>query len=158
MDFAVPANHRVRIKESKKLTNIWVLPENEKAVEHDNDYDNCNWSAWNGFLTSGRIEMSGRMATIHTTLLLRSARILRKVLEICRDLLSLKFQWNTCPVSWGCRIHWLHLCRGVRTPPNECPRYDTKQSDGDIPKCWSFGECGVPLYCHPSQVHSGPEW
>ena len=23
---------------------------------------------------------------------------------------------------------------------------------------WSFGECGVPLYCHRSQVHSGPEW
>ena len=22
-----------------------------------------------------------------------------------------------CPVSWGCRIHWLHLCRGVRSPP-----------------------------------------
>ena len=37
-----------------------------------------------------------------------------------------------CPVSWGCRIHWLHLCRGVRPPPpNECPRYDTKQSDGE---------------------------
>ena len=25
-------------------------------------------------------------------------------------------------------------------------------------QCWSFGECGVPLYCHHSQVHSGPEW
>ena len=22
----------------------------------------------------------------------------------------------------------------------------------------SFGECGVPLYCHRSQVHSGSEW
>ena len=39
-----------------------------------------------------------------------------------------------CLVSWGCRIHWLHLCRGVRPPPlNECPRYDTKQSDGEVP-------------------------
>ena len=37
-----------------------------------------------------------------------------------------------CPVGWGCRIHWLHLCRGVR-PPNECPGYDTKQSDGEVP-------------------------
>ena len=37
-----------------------------------------------------------------------------------------------CPVSLGCRIHWLHLCRGVR-PPNECPGYDTKQSDGEVP-------------------------
>ena len=21
-----------------------------------------------------------------------------------------------CPVGWGCRIHWLHFCRGVRPP------------------------------------------
>ena len=38
-----------------------------------------------------------------------------------------------CPVGWGCRIHRLHLCRGVRTPTNECPYYDTKQSDGEVP-------------------------
>ena len=37
------------------------------------------------------------------------------------------------PVGWGCRIHRLLLCRGVRPPPNECPRYDTKQSDGEVP-------------------------
>ena len=37
-----------------------------------------------------------------------------------------------CPVGWGCRILRLHLCRAVR-PPNECPRYDTKQSDGEAP-------------------------
>ena len=35
--------------------------------------------------------------------------------------------------------------------------YETKQSDGGAPvqKLW---ECGVPLYCHCSQVHSGPKW
>ena len=38
-----------------------------------------------------------------------------------------------CPVRWGCRIHWLLLCRGVRPPPNECPGYDTKQSDAKVP-------------------------
>ena len=37
-----------------------------------------------------------------------------------------------CPVGWDCRIQWLHLSRGVR-PTNECPRYDTKQSDGEVP-------------------------
>ena len=36
------------------------------------------------------------------------------------------------PVDWGCRIHRLLLCRGVR-PPHECPGYDTKQSDGEVP-------------------------
>ena len=38
-----------------------------------------------------------------------------------------------CLVGWGCRIHWLHLCRGVNPPPHECPGYDTKQSDGEVP-------------------------
>ena len=35
-----------------------------------------------------------------------------------------------CPVGWGCRIHQLHLCRGIRFS-NECPRYDAKESDGE---------------------------
>ena len=57
---------------------------------------------------------------------------------------------NRCPKLWiepnpicsvvslpsrlgrGCRIHQLHLCRGLRPPPNECPGYDTKQSDGEV--------------------------
>ena len=40
-----------------------------------------------------------------------------------------------CPVGRGSRIHRLHLCRGVRHPhpPNGCPGYDTKQSDGEVP-------------------------
>ena len=38
-----------------------------------------------------------------------------------------------CPVGSGSRIHRLHLCRGVRPPPHECPRYDIKQSDGEVP-------------------------
>ena len=42
------------------------------------------------------------------------------------------FQRNRCPVGWGCRIHRLLLCRVMR-PPNECPGYDTKQSDGEVP-------------------------
>ena len=31
------------------------------------------------------------------------------------------------------RIHRLHICRAVRPPPNECPGYDTKQSDDEVP-------------------------
>ena len=34
-----------------------------------------------------------------------------------------------CPVGWGCRIHQLQ----DTPPPNECPGYDTKQSDGEVP-------------------------
>ena len=41
-----------------------------------------------------------------------------------------------CPVRWGCRIQQLLLCRAVRLPTshaNECPRYDTKQSNAEVP-------------------------
>ena len=37
-----------------------------------------------------------------------------------------------CPIDWGCRIHQLHLCSGIR-PPHECPGYDTKQLNGEVP-------------------------
>ena len=42
-----------------------------------------------------------------------------------------------CLVGWDFRIHRLHLCRGVRPPPNEWPEYDTKQSDR-FQWCWGF--------------------
>ena len=41
------------------------------------------------------VEVGGRVETIHTTALLRTARILRRVLETWGDLLSLKLQWKT---------------------------------------------------------------
>ena len=43
-------------------------------------------------------------------------------------------QHFNCPVGWGCRMRRLHLRRGVGTPPpNECPGYDSKQPDGEVP-------------------------
>ena len=41
------------------------------------------------------------------------------------------FLISACPVGWGCKIHREHLCRGVKPPANKCPRYVTKQSDGE---------------------------
>ena len=41
------------------------------------------------------LEDGGRVKTIQTTALLRTAKILRRVLETWRDLLSLKLQWKT---------------------------------------------------------------
>ena len=41
------------------------------------------------------LEVSGRVETIQTTALPRTARILRRVLETWGDLLSLKLQWKT---------------------------------------------------------------
>ena len=41
------------------------------------------------------LEIGGRVETIQTTALLRTARILRRVLETWGDLLSLDLQWKT---------------------------------------------------------------
>ena len=41
------------------------------------------------------LEVGGRVETTQMTALPRTARILRRVLEICGDLLSLKLQWKT---------------------------------------------------------------
>ena len=41
------------------------------------------------------LEVGGRVETIQTTALLRTARILRRVTETWGDLLSLKLQWKT---------------------------------------------------------------
>ena len=61
-----------------------------------------------------------------------------------------------CPVGRDCRIHRLLLCRGVRPPPtNECPVYDTKQSDSEVPAILElWGMRSTPLL--PSLP--GPLW
>ena len=58
------------------------------------------------------------------------------------------------PIGCGCRIHRLLFCREVR-PPNECPGYDTKQSDGETPvmlELWAMQS--TP----PLQLLLGPLW
>ena len=58
-----------------------------------------------------------------------------------------------CPVGWGCRIHRLHLCSGGRIPPlNECPWYDTKQSDGEVPVMLGlWGMQSIPSFIHKTK-------
>ena len=41
--------------------------------------------------------------------------------------------FEDCSVGWGCGIHRLLLCREVRPYPNDCPGYNTKQFDGEVP-------------------------
>ena len=45
-------------------------------------------------------EVGRRVETIQTTALLKTARILRRVLEIWADLLSLNLQWKTISLRW----------------------------------------------------------
>ena len=47
------------------------------------------------------LEVGGRVETIQTTTLLNTAKILRRVLETCGDLLSLKLRWKTISWRWG---------------------------------------------------------
>ena len=57
-----------------------------------------------------------------------------------------------CPVDWGCRIHWLLLCKEVRPPPPPPIQVDMTLNNLMVrfQWCWNFGECGTPLHCHLS--------
>ena len=54
-----------------------------------------------GLLKSlGDLEVCSRVETIQTTALLKTARILRSVLETWGDFLSLNLQWKTISIRW----------------------------------------------------------
>ena len=101
VDFAVPADHRIKLKECEKRDKYLDLARELKKL-------------WNmkvtiipigigafGTVTKGLLkcledlDVGGRVETIQTTALLKTARILRRVLETSRDLLSLNLQWKT---------------------------------------------------------------
>ena len=66
--------------------NTKTLLENWKTMEHKSDSDtNCNWCACYSYQKIGT-GTGERVETIQTTTLLRSVRILRRVLEICCHL------------------------------------------------------------------------
>ena len=46
------------------------------------------------------LEVGDRVETIQTTALLKTTRILRRVLETWGDLLSLNLQWNIITLRW----------------------------------------------------------
>ena len=57
-------------------------------------------------------------------------------------------------VSWGCRIHRLHLCRGVKLP-QQMSWYDTKKSNGEAPVMLELWEMqSTPL----SPLLQGSRW
>ena len=101
VDLAVSADHRIKLKECEKRDKYLDLARELKKL-------------WNMKLTIIPIvigafgtvtkellkgledlEVGGRAETIQTTALLRTARIVRRVLETWRDLLSHKLQWKT---------------------------------------------------------------
>ena len=101
VDLPVLVEHRIKLKESVKKDKYLDLARGLKKL-------------WNmkvtiipivigafGTVTKGLLkkledlEIRGQVGTIQTTTLLKSARILRRVLETWGDLLSFKLQWKT---------------------------------------------------------------
>ena len=84
MDFGVPVDHGVTKKDNEKIKKYLNLARDLKiTVEHEDDVDtNCNWCTWNGPQKTKGLDICGRIGTIQTTVLLRSARIFRRYPDI----------------------------------------------------------------------------
>ena len=97
MNFAVPANCRVKLKESEKDKYLDFTKELKKQWNMKLTFIPIVIGAL-GTVTKGLIkgledlEIKSLVVTIRITALLRSARILGRVLETWIDLLSLKLQ------------------------------------------------------------------
>ena len=96
VDFAVPADHRIKIKECEKKDKYLDLARELEKLWNMQVTIIPIVTGTFGTVTKGLLkgledlEVGGRVETIQTTTLLRTARILRRVLETWGDLLSLK--------------------------------------------------------------------
>ena len=101
MDFDVPTDHRVKLKKSKKRDKYQDLARELKKLTNRRVTVIATVVGALGTVFKRLVqelqdlEIRGRVETIQTTALLRSARIQRRVPEISGDLLSLKLQWKT---------------------------------------------------------------
>ena len=101
MDFAVPADHRIKLKECEKKDKYLDLVRELKKLWNMKMMIIPIVTGAFGTVTKGLLkeledlEVGERMETTQTTALLRTARILKRVLETWGDLLSLKLQWKT---------------------------------------------------------------
>ena len=100
VDFAILADCKMKLKESEKRDKYLDLSRELKKLLIMKVTVIPIVISTLGTVTKGLVqgledlEVKGQVETIQTTALLRSARILRRVLEIW-DLLSLKLQWET---------------------------------------------------------------
>ena len=85
MDFALLIDYCGEIRESEKIDSYLDLVRDiEKTEEHEANSDtDYSWCTWNGQQKFGKgtreLEIRERMETIQTTVLLRLARILKRV-------------------------------------------------------------------------------
>ena len=98
MNFAVPTDHRVKLKENEKRDKYIDLAREMKKLW---DIKVTMIPIVTGALGTGLVlgledlEIRGRLETIQTTALLRLARIARRVQETWGDMLLLNLQWKT---------------------------------------------------------------
>ena len=69
MDFAIPADHKVKMNNSEKVDKYLDFTTAEKVVEHEGDSDtNCSWCTWNSLLRlikeTGELEIRERIKII----------------------------------------------------------------------------------------------
>ena len=97
VDFAVPAEGKVKNQRNWKERQI-LGPRHRttKSVEHQGDGDaSCNWCTWNGLQRHVKVGLKNwkeEDKCRRSKSLLKSGRILRKILVIRENLLSLWFQ------------------------------------------------------------------
>ncbi len=106
IDFAVPADNRIKLKECEKKDKYPDLARELKKLWNMNVKIIPIVIGAFGTVTKGLqkgledLEVGGWVESIQTTTLLRTARMLRRVLETWSDLLSLNHQWNTISLRW----------------------------------------------------------
>ena len=98
MDFVVPADHRIKLKENEKRDNYIDLARELKKLWNVKETVIPIVISALGTIPKGLVkgledlEIRGQVETMQTTALSRSAKILRRVLETRGNLLSLKLQ------------------------------------------------------------------
>ena len=74
------------------------------------------------------------------------------------NVFDILFNYILLPSRLGQQITPIASLQRGKTPPNEFPGYDTKQSDGEVPVILEIWRMRSTLHCHLSQVHCGPKW
>ena len=101
VNFAIPADHRIKLKDFEKKDNYLDLARVLKKLRNMKLTIVPLVIGAFGPITKGLLkgledlEADGRVETIQITAFLRTARILRRVLETWEALLSPKLQWKT---------------------------------------------------------------
>ena len=101
VDFAVPADYRIKLKECEKKDKYFDLARELKKLWNMQGtiipiVTGTFGTVYKGLLKGLEdLEIGRKVETIQTTTLLKTTRILRRVQETWGDLLSLKLQWKT---------------------------------------------------------------